>query len=116
VTTEKTFQNPGLLISLSTDKPLYHSNEVMKIDVGVVSMNQMNVQLKVYGIYASRNRLDNVQDVNIIAGENKFSVDYTAPSCNTCSGIKAGNYSITAELVSGNKSLAKVVKNVEIQQ
>lgn len=115
ITVENT--EPEISIALSTDKELYHSNEIMKVTVDIECNIQVrNATLRVYGIHASRYRLDKNQAVNLEPGNNTVVIDYKTPSCNRCSGIRPGTYEVSAELSYGGIGAAKATKNIEIQQ
>ena len=104
-------------MQLSTDKELYHSNELMNINVEIGCERDIeNAGIKVYGIYASRNRLDISSTANITEGENNLQFGFMTPPCNTCSGITAGSYEITAELSDGGKVIATATKKIEVKQ
>ena len=102
-------------LTLATDKELYHSNENMNVSVTADISDACNATLRVYGINSRYNRLDKTQIVKLSKGLNTLSVDYTTPRCNTCSGIKAGTYDITAELKIENTT-SNASKKVDIQQ
>jgi hypothetical protein len=104
-------------IELATDKELYHSNEMMNINVDIsADKEEENITVKVYGIYASRNRLDLTKNTALSQGDNNIAFEYKTPSCNTCSGIKAGRYQITADILKDGSKIASVSKNIDIEQ
>lgn len=110
-------ENITLNMNLNTDKELYHSNEVMKIKLDFRSSEDMGTAaVNVYGIYAARNRMDLSGNVNIISGDNEVYFEFTTPSCNSCSGISPGNYTITAEIIKDRIIIAKAEKIIEVQQ
>jgi hypothetical protein len=74
-----------------------------------------NVSVKVYGIYASRNRIELSKTIKLEPGNNIVEFDFRTPSCNRCSGISPGNYSITAEAEYSGTTI-KETKQIEIQQ
>jgi hypothetical protein len=105
-----------IYLQLDTDKELYHSNEMMNITLHVTSDIEMNnATARVYGIYAGSNRLDLSKTADIKEGENTIYFEFRTPPCNRCSGISAGNYTITAEI---EKDVNKIVtsKSIDIQQ
>ena len=104
------------VIDFGTEKGLYHSGEIMNIFAKIDSNIELeNVSLRFYGIYASRNRLDQIKMVDLKKGENSIDLDYNAPRCYGCSGIKPGTYQINLDVVYGNEKLTKSV-DVEIKQ
>lgn len=116
-TAEHKTENLTLNMNLNTDKELYHSNELMKIKLDFRSTADMGTAaVNVYGIYAGRNRMDLSGNVNIINGDNEVYFEFATPSCNSCSGISPGNYTITAEIVKDDVVIAKKAKIIEIQQ
>lgn len=104
-------------LSFSTDKELYHSNEIMKIKVFVNSEDEIKDTLvKVYGIMSGYYRLNIEERRNLNKGLNEINFEYRTPSCTGCAGIRQGNYEITAELIYNDKTIKKETKNIEIRQ
>lgn len=104
-------------ITLTTDKNLYHSNEVMKITANINSPVELNnATIRFYGIYASRYRLDKTKTVNLQKGQNIVTLEYNAPSCFGCSGIKPGTYKINADIIHNKETLANSSVDIEIRQ
>jgi hypothetical protein len=105
-------------MDLNTEKELYHSNELMKINVTINSNKELNnASLIVKGINSrKRFRLNKEQKINLKKGVNSFIVEYTTPRCNTCSGIKEGTYEIIAKLIHDENIIANNSSNVEIKQ
>lgn len=102
--------------SLSTGKDLYHSNEMMNISFDINSEMKENITVRVYGIHASRNRLDMSKEVELVPGENTVEFDYMTPSCTGCAGIKPGTYKINAEFSKDGEVLGSMSKDIEIRQ
>lgn len=111
---------PELTISaISTDKVIYHSKESMNITISVfASKPAMAYRVTVEGIEDSRGRtrLSDEQTMNFTPGENVVVFAYTLPSCNTCSGIKAGNYTITAAVWDNDSVIANATHGISLQQ
>ncbi|MBW2991722.1 hypothetical protein KY345_00710 [Candidatus Woesearchaeota archaeon] len=108
---------PQANLELTTDKDLYHSNEMMNINVNIATdMQADNVSVRVYGIYASRNRLDMSKNLDLNIGSNDAVFEFKTPSCNTCSGIRAGTYEINAEISKDGEVIGKTSKEIEIRQ
>lgn len=104
-------------INLKIDKDLYHSGENIHIDARIDSeMALNNVSVRFYGIYASRYRLDQTKKADLNVGENLVSLDYKAPACYGCAGIKPGTYKISADVIYGNETLVSSSVDVEIRQ
>lgn len=111
----ESLQQPSL--TLTTDKELYHSGEVMHISSHIVSSTALNnVSVRFYGIYAGRYRLDQNTVVDLNKGENDIEIDYNAPRCYGCSGIQPGTYSINVAVSYNGEVLANSSVNVEIRQ
>ena len=107
---------PSAALTLETDKDVYHSGETMNINVNVVSNEVFDGDLMVYGINSRYYRLNKTKEVNLTKGLNTFIFEYKAPSCNTCSGIRAGAYDVTAKLTYQNETIANSTISVDIQQ
>ncbi len=104
-------------ISLSTDKELYHSGEKIHLNCDFLSDQPIeNADLKFYGIYSTKYRLNKKMIINISEGENSFSLEYHAPSCYGCTGIKPGTYKVNADIIYNSKTIANSSKNIEIRQ
>jgi len=104
-------------VSLMLDKDLYHSGEIIHIDANVNSeMVLNNVTVRFYGIHASRYRLDNSQIVDLDVGDNKVVLDYKAPPCYGCAGIKPGTYYIKADVIYQEEVLGTASVDIEIRQ
>lgn len=102
--------------SLSTDKELYHSDEMMNITFSIDSEIKNNITVRIYGIYASRNRLDMKKDVQLIPGDNEIIFNYMTPKCTGCLGINPGTYEINAEFYKDGKTVGSVKKDIEVRQ
>ena len=114
---EKDIENFQLTVNMSTDKELYHSNEAMKIIVGIQSSDDLKeAQLRTYGIYAARYRMDQNKIINLTKGDNEIIIDYTTPKCTGCAGIAPGTYQIFAELGYEGIIIGNSTKNIEIRQ
>ena len=114
------FSNPKnelKIISFTTDKELYHSNEPMNITLEISSSNKIdNVTVKVFGIKDRRNnhRINSLEIVNLNSGINTFTYSYTTPSCYGCAGISTGEHDITAIVSCQEINLNSTIKvNIE---
>jgi len=104
-------------ITLSTDKGLYHSGEIIHITVSINSPIEIeNVTIRFYGIYSRRYRLDQTKVVDLDKGENNVTLDYNAPRCYGCSGISPGTYQISADVIFNGENLVNSTVDVEIRQ
>ncbi|MBN1896261.1 MAG: hypothetical protein JW789_00850 [Candidatus Aenigmarchaeota archaeon] len=78
------------IAGISIEKNVYHSAEVMRFNVTLLSdIAAEGLELKAYGI---NGKMSIVKAVDMVPGENLFSLEYTLPRCNVCGGITPGNY------------------------
>ncbi len=103
-----------LNVKVEVDKKLYHSGENILTKVTINSPFAIpDVYLRVYGIYANRNRIEEYRQVSINEGDNTFEFTFTTPKCYGCAGISPGMYDIAvdvAPIVSTGKT------EIEVQQ
>jgi len=103
------------IVSLSTDKDIYHSNENVEIVLAVYSPDDTNDMLiKVSGVKSRKGiyfvSLSN--KTNLIAGDNKITFTQKLPACSGCAGISTGTYFINVsvayddEVVNATHSIA----------
>lgn len=107
------------ITSLSIDKELYHSNEVMKIAISVSARGQgQNATIRLYGIKDSDGdiRLEKELPVTLVPGPNTVMYDYQLPPCSSCAGLAPGTYQIEAELVRNGTILSNASRSVQIEQ
>ncbi len=105
------------IVSLATDKEVYHSQDTARITVDVSATGHLDgAVLRVEGIedHYGRMRLFQEQNVTLQAGRNSFVVDYTLPVCSVCAGLYAGEYTISATLVRDGVQLASSTRTVTI--
>jgi len=101
--------------SLSTDKDVYNAGDLIGITLTANSSTDISgVEVKVYGIKTTHNRLSETRNVDLVAGANNLTFSYQLPDCNSCSGISAGNYVINADLFLNGRILARTEKSVFI--
>ena len=101
------------ILSFTTDKELYHSNEPMNMSLVISASNNMNnVTVNVFGIKdrSSNYRINRLETVNLTNGINIFTYSYTTPSCYGCAGIDAGVHDITAIVSYQEISLNSTIK------
>ncbi|HHQ45233.1 MAG TPA: hypothetical protein ENN13_03745 [Candidatus Altiarchaeales archaeon] len=102
--------------SFSSDKFLYRSKEIIVLNVEVQSKEEFEGVLWVHGIYSRRDRINRRESVGVIDGFNSFTIEERLPSCTGCSGIRPGNYTITAELTDSlNRTVGETIV-VRIEQ
>ncbi len=103
------------IVSLSTDKDIYHSNENVELFLAVYSSDDISeVLIKVSGVKSRKGiyfvSLSN--KTNLIAGENKITFTQKLPACSGCAGINTGTYFINVsvayddEVVNSTHSIA----------
>lgn len=103
-------------INLTTDKDLYHSNEIIKVTADIDSPVQLNnVSVRFYGIYSRRYRLDQTKIVDLNKGDNIITLDYQAPKCYGCAGIKPGTYKINADIIYNEETLTNTSVDIELR-
>ena len=101
------------ILNVSTDKALYHSAEVLNLNIIVNSNEDVeNVSAKASGI---NGRMNLEKTVSLKKGENLVSFTYTLPRCNVCGGISAGTYEISCGVYYNNISVQNST-NVQIVQ
>jgi hypothetical protein len=106
-----------LSISARTDKYSYYSREIMTLSVDVSSAHNIEgTRIRVAGIKntydSDKLKFAELSDISI--GENNFEWVYTVPSCYGCSGLKPGEYGITAWVELGDERLAETSLTIEI--
>jgi len=78
------------IVNITTDKDVYHSNEIMGIGVILYSSKDADdVNVRCRGI---EGRLNEERVVNLSAGRNHISFEFRLPRCNVCGGIREGIY------------------------
>ena len=105
------------LNSLTTDKQVYYSNEMMNITLDVYASEDAEATVKVFGIKDRRNnhRLNKQEVRNLTSGSNIISYSYRTPSCYGCAGISSGIKQITA-LVSCDNTTTNSTIEIEIKR
>jgi hypothetical protein len=107
------------ILSVTTDKDLYHSNEVMKISVDVTASGTLdNTLLKIEGIEDRYGdfRLSREIAANLTPGTNQFTVDFRLPSCSHCAGLDAGTYFVNVTIEKDGRIMDMASREVRIEQ
>ena len=114
----ETIEQPVKSIEIITDFEGYHSYDVIDINVMIDSKKSRdNYYLAVLGIdIRGRPKINNLININLDKGMNKFNFTYRLPSCNTCAGIPAGTYVIDAELYYDNLYVLGDQVNISLEQ
>lgn len=107
------------ITSVSTDKDLYHSNEVMHIVIGVSAAGNLeNITLDIDGII-DRNgnvRLSHEIPAQLSPGPVVLTYDYQLPPCSHCAGLDPGSYQFNVTLVHDGVEVSRMAHSVEIEQ
>jgi len=105
--------------SVTTDKDLYHSNEVMVMKILVNSTGSSNdTFLKIEGITDTygQTRLFHVMPANLTPGPNNFLYDYHLPACSKCSGLDPGTYPVNVTLEKNGTIISNLSILVNLEQ
>lgn len=105
--------------SVSTDKDLYHSNEIMYVTVEVTSRGTLNnATISFSGIedrYGGL-KLNGSLPANLTPGLNTLSYDHPMPSCSHCSGLDPGDYRFNVTLERDGLVLDSTNHTIRIEQ
>jgi hypothetical protein len=107
------------VFSVTTDKELYHSNDVMMMKILVNSTGfTTDTSLKIEGITDSygQTRLSHIMRANLTPGPNIFLYDYHLPSCSKCSGLNPGIYPLSITLERNGTILSNMSISVNLEQ
>lgn len=107
------------ITAVTTDKDLYHSNEVMKIAISVNSSRNMdNTIVRIEGIRDRRGvmRLSHEMPANHVPLPAVFTYDYQLPQCSACAGLNPGAYKVNVTLVQNGKIISNMTHSVQIKQ
>lgn len=118
---EPSYQDKEIIaqIDLTTDKNLYHSGENINLNLKINIHRAIdNVNLFIFGI---KNRYDEysvyeIKMVNLNKGENNLRYSLKLPYCNSCSGVKEGEYQIKIELIKNEILLGESDLNISLKQ
>jgi hypothetical protein len=105
--------------SVTTDKDLYHSNDVMMMKILVNSTGfTTDTSLKIEGITDTYGqvRLSHIMPANLTPGPNIFLYDYHLPSCSKCSGLDPGNYPVNITLEKNGTVISNMSIAVNLEQ
>lgn len=106
-------------IIYTTDKQLYHSGEEIKLDLNIKSKKDLkDVNLYIYGIKNKYNdyAISETKTINLNKGDNNSEYKLTLPYCNSCSGVKEGDYTIFVRLIDGQTLVGKEDVQVSLRQ
>jgi len=94
------------ILSITTDKEIYHSNETLKAHVDFNSPDTGKGKIQVAGIRNEFDRalVNETREVDVNKGYNGFDFEFTTPSCEECSALKPGVYPVNATAFLGGKT------------
>jgi len=120
-TNEPSYQKTDIFvnIALATDKDLYHSGEQIKINLNANSKKDINkATLYLYGIPNKYNEytIYEIKEISLKNGENSFSFSLNLPYCNSCSGVKEGDYFIYTKIVKDNTLIGQQEIKISLRQ
>ncbi len=86
------------ILSITTDKKIYHSNETLKAHVDFKSPDGGKGEIQVAGVKNEFDRalINETREADIKKGYNGFDFVFTTPSCEECSALKPGVYPVNA--------------------
>ncbi len=107
-------------ISYKIDKSLYHSGEQIQLTLDISSKKNVNgLSLYIYGIKNKYNdySLSQTETVNLEKNkDNKFNYSLKLPYCNSCSGVKEGDYKIYLKIIDGQILIGNAEISVSLRQ
>ncbi|NJD77539.1 MAG: hypothetical protein FIB08_10665 [Candidatus Methanoperedens sp.] len=94
------------ILSLSTEKDIYHSNETLKIQLYFNSPDDGKGEIQISGIKNAFDRpsINEKREVAIEKGSNRFDFEFKTPSCEECSAIEPGIHDINATVIIAGKT------------
>ena len=107
------------ITAVTTDKDLYHSNEIMKITVLVRSQGDMtNTTLVLSGIRDRHGdaHLEREIPLALSPGPNTLVYDHKLPACSSCSGLLPGTYEVEASLVRDGGIISNMTHAFSLEQ
>ncbi len=94
------------ILSISTEKDIYHSNETLKIQLYFNSPDNGKGEIQVSGIKNAFDRpsINEKRDVVIEKGSNRFDFEFKTPSCEECSAIEPGIHYVNTSVIFAGKT------------
>jgi cytochrome c biogenesis protein CcdA len=95
------------ILTISTEKDVFRSNEIMNVHVEFNSTKEGRGQLRVSGIknFFGRAFINETREVAFRKGENLFDFVFRTPSCEECSALSPGVYTVNATIYFGGREL-----------
>ncbi len=107
-------------ISYQIDKSLYHSGEQIQLALDISSKKNVDgASLYIYGIKNKYNdySVSQTETVNLEKNkDNKYNYSLKLPYCNTCSGVKEGDYKIYLKIIDGQTLIGNNELSVSLRQ
>ncbi len=100
-------ENDGsIVLSISTEKDVYRSNETLNVHINVNSTAEGKATLMAAGIKNSfgREMVSETRDILLKKGEEGFDFVFTTPSCEECSAVSPGLHYLNASLTIGKNT------------
>lgn len=107
------------IASITTDKDLYHSHEVMNITVSISSQGNIgNATLRLRGIQDDDGHFQLNKDIPVILapGQNIQVYSHQLPHCSSCSGLLEGTYRIDASLLQNGEIISNMTHTFQLKQ
>ena len=107
------------IISVTTDKDLYHSKEIMNITVTVSSQGDMsNATLRFKGIQNLHGdfQINTEIPANLSPGLNTLVYKHELPRCSSCSGLNAGTYQVEVQLIHDGSIVSNMTHSFQLEQ
>jgi thiol-disulfide isomerase/thioredoxin len=94
------------ILSLSTDRNAYHSNETLKVHIDFNSTKEGRGQIQVAGIknLFDRAMVSETREVSLRKGDNSFDFEFMTPSCEECDAVSPGEHYLNATVTLDGKS------------
>lgn len=92
-------QSPAISnLSINTEQDIYHSNETLNVHIDFTSAKDGQAQVTVSGIKNAFGKalISETRDVLIKKGANGFDFEFKTPSCEECSALTPGVYTVNA--------------------
>ncbi len=94
------------ILSISTDRDVYRSNETLKIHLEFNSTDNGKGQIEVAGIKNAFGRpsINEKKEESVEKGRNAYDFLFKTPSCEACSAIEPGVYTVNATIGFGDRT------------
>ncbi len=111
-------ENDGsIVLSISTEKDVYRSNETLNVHINVNSTAEGKATLTAAGIKNSfgREMVSETRDILLKKGEEGFDFVFTTPSCEECSAVSPGLHYLNVSLTIG-KNTYQTYKTITLER